>query len=86
MKNKVLSLEEMFAEFDFLFSVIMLTETWSTNDRDVFRLEHYKTFYLNRTNARGGGVSLLVVDNVECQLIDRYCLITPDFEVLTVCG
>lgn len=84
VKNKVFPLEEMFAEFNLLFSAIMLTETWCTNDQDVFRLEHYKTFYLNRINARGGGVAVLVKENIECQLMERYCLMPSDFEVLTL--
>lgn len=71
VRNKVFPLEEMFAEFNFLFSAIMLTETWCTNDQDVFRLQHYKTFYLNRSDSRGGGVAVLVQENIECQLIER---------------
>lgn len=80
-------LEELFTELSFQFSVIMLTETWSTSDYDVFRLRNYNTYYLNRSSSRGGGVALLVNndDNTGFQILDRYTVIMADYEMLSLC-
>lgn len=86
VRNKFLCLEEFFTEFSFQFSVIMLTETWSTSDFDVFRLPNYRTYYLNRTSSRGGGIALLLYNSTECTLLDCYSAITPDYEVLSLCS
>lgn len=85
VKNKTMCLEEFFGEFSFTFSLVMLTETWSTNDSDTFTMTHYKTYSLNRSSQRGGGVALLVSNNIECDKLDSYSLITDDFEIISVC-
>lgn len=87
VRNKMSCLEELFTELSFQFSVIMLTETWSTSDYDVFRLRNYNTYYLNRSSSRGGGVALLVNndDNTGFQILDRYTVIMADYEMLSLC-
>lgn len=84
VKNKMESLEEFFCEFSFPFSVIMLSETWSTGTNDVFRMPDYDTYYLNRVDCRGGGVALLLPTNTEIEMFDTYSVISPDYEILTL--
>lgn len=85
VKNKMVCLEELLTEFSFQFSVIMLTETWSTSESDIFRLPNYNTYYLNRSHSRGGGVALLIADDVECQILHSYTVLSPDYEMLSLC-
>lgn len=85
IKNKAICLEEFFGEFSFDFSLIMLSETWSTSAIDIFTMANYKTYYLNRSGLRGGGIALLVSNDMECDKLDSYSLITDDFEILSVC-
>lgn len=84
VRNKLLCLEEFFSEL-FQFSVIMLSETWSTCEYDVFKLANYKTYYLNRTQCRGGGVALLLCNSFDCEVLELYSMITPDYEILSLC-
>lgn len=86
VRNKLLCLEEFFSEFLFQFSVIMLSETWSTCEYDVLKLANYKTYYLNRTKCRGGGVALLLCNSYECEVLELYSMITPDYEILSLCA
>lgn len=53
-RNKTVELGLLFDEFNFLFDVIMFTETWYSNESDVFSLPDYNGYYLNRTIGRGG--------------------------------
>lgn len=64
VNNKQSDLSLFFEQLDFVFDVIMLTETWSTDDANVFRLPSYNTFHLNRCAGRGGGVCYLVKKNL----------------------
>lgn len=82
VKNEVLCLE-FFAGLSFKFSAIMLTETWSTCDYDVFRLKDYTTYYVNRQNVRGE--ALLLSNDVQGQILESYTVITRDYEILSVC-
>lgn len=80
-KNKAVDLELLFSQFDFLFEVIMLSETWYTDEEDVLRLPLYRSFYINRTTKRGGGLSILTKDPA-CELVSDFSCITPDYEAL----
>lgn len=66
------------------FDVIMLSETWSTDETNVFRLPAYQTFYINRTCSRGGGVCILVKEGFNCELIEEFCVVKNDYEFLCV--
>lgn len=79
-------LQVFFREFRFLFSVVMLTETWISDVSDFFSLEGYVSFYLSRNDRRGGGVCLFVTEKMQCQTIDELTVLTPDYEVLSVCS
>lgn len=84
VRNKMQSLEEFFSEFNFKFSVIMLSETWSTGTHDVFMMNSYKTHFLNRSSGRGGGVALLLEASQNGQILNSYSAITPDYEILSL--
>lgn len=58
----------------------MLTETWSTDDTNVFSLPSYNTFYLNRSSGRGGGICIFVKRALNCALIQTFCAITSDYK------
>lgn len=66
------------------FDTILLTETWSMNDTDIFRIPNYSTFYLNRSYSRGGGICILVKEVFECELLPELSAITNDYEVLAI--
>lgn len=83
-KNKTTDLDCLFSEVGIAFDIIMLTETWYDNETDVFKLPQYKTFCVNRTKGRGGGVCLLIKECVNCELLTYFCLASDDYEVVTV--
>lgn len=90
VKNKNESLDEFFSEFRFQFSVIMLSETWSTSSYNVFKMTNYKTHYPNRPVGRGGAVALLLDVNVitskyfHCVWVCSVCYHPPSgFEILS---
>lgn len=84
VKNKESDLFLFFEHLDQEFDVIMLTETWSTDDTNIFRLPSYNTFYLNRSSGRGGGICILVKKALNCALIQDFCAITNDYEFLAL--
>lgn len=49
-----------FNTFQPIFDIIMLTETWYSDDGDFFLLLVYEHFYLNGEDNRGGYVSSLI--------------------------
>lgn len=83
-RNKEESLTALLTSFDFCFDVIMVTETWYRNEDEVLNLPGYVSYFLNRSDKRGGGIMLLVNKTYQCELIDSFTQITDDFEVLTV--
>lgn len=82
-RNKYASLNSLFSELHFRFDIIMLTETWYTNDDNPFSMPGYNVFCVNRTHSRGGGVCLLVKETFDCQLLTEFCYSEPDCEMLT---
>lgn len=82
-KKKHEILEAFFSNFSFEFDLIMLSETWFT-DENVFKMPHYNVFYLNRLSRRGGGVSILVKNTHQCELLHDFCSLHSDFEILTL--
>lgn len=82
-RPKIDELLSLFCTIKSHFDVIMLTETWYTNDNDFFVLPGYAHFYLNRTQTRGGGVSMLISDT-GFEIVPAFSRITTDYEVLSV--
>lgn len=83
-KNKITQLETLFNQFQFPFDIVMFTETWYVDDVNVFQLPLYNTFCQNRTTSRGGGVSLMIRKDFECEQLKNYSCVTPDYEILSV--
>ncbi|CAH2107460.1 unnamed protein product [Euphydryas editha] len=56
--------------------LIILTETWLKSDDEAkrFRISGYTHYYNNRTNARGGGISIFVNNNLKHNLVEGECL------------
>lgn len=75
-RNKDDELSIFLNEFAFEFDVIILTETWYTNDFEVYKRDGYETFFLNRSNKRGGGVAILIKNNLSCDIIPVFFLIS----------
>lgn len=46
-------------DFGFSFDVVMLSETWYSQESNILRLGNYKIFYLNPTSRRGGGIAYI---------------------------
>lgn len=82
--NKADSLHDLFLSFNFLFDVVMLTETWYHQTQDIFKMTGYNTYYLNRVTKRGGGVLLMAKKDFCCEVIEDFSVVTDDFEILTV--
>lgn len=57
-RGKEAVFDEFLNEFGFNYTAIMITETW-LRDHECFVVNKYQSFYLNRTDRRGGGVGLL---------------------------
>lgn len=83
-RNKEESLTALLTSFDFCFDLAMVTETWYHNEDEVLNLPGYVSYFLNRSDKRGGGIMLLANKRFQCELIDSFTQITDDFEVLTV--
>lgn len=66
------------------FGVIMLNETWYSDDEKMYILQGNNPFYLNRHGKRGVGVSIYVRQNMKCELMAIYTEMRYDFQALTV--
>lgn len=84
VKSKVDDLCILFDCLGFSFDVIMLSETWYKDDSNVFSLPQYRHYSLCREEKRGGGVSLLIRNALECELISEFTQVTEDYELLCV--
>lgn len=71
-------------QLSFKVGVLMLSETWYTNNSSKLKLPGYASFFSNRSDKRGGGVALYVTTEKKCHLVHEYCVSTEDYEMLTV--
>lgn len=71
-------------EFNFFFSVIMMTETWYRSETDVFCIDGYNVVYQNRKLRIGGGVCLYVKAEITYEYREDLSLCTDDLEALTL--
>lgn len=83
-KNKIIVLESLFGQFEIPFNEILLTETWYTSENDAFQLPSYESYCLNRTSSQRGGVCALIEKKMKCELLSNFCVVTKDYEVLSV--
>ncbi|XP_040074280.2 uncharacterized protein LOC120846540, partial [Ixodes scapularis] len=82
-KSKAGGLELLFDQFGFSFDVVMLTETWYTEETDVLQLPTYHSFYINRKVKRGGGLAILT-KSVFGEVIGDNSCITQDYEMICI--
>lgn len=83
-RNKSDELGILLSDFGFSFDVIMLTETWFTQNSDVLDFDNYATFYLNRCSRRGGGVAMYIKKETQCNLMTDITTMTENYESLCV--
>lgn len=83
-RNKSDELGIFLNDFGFSFDVIMLTETWFTQNSDVLDFDNYATFYLNRCSRRGGGVAMYIKKETQCNLMTDITTMTENYESLCV--
>lgn len=83
-RNKDDDLTLFLNEFTFEFDIIILTETWYDCSSDVYKRDGYQTFYLNRSNRRGGGIAIIVNNKIECDIVQQFSFISSDIECLTL--
>lgn len=81
--NKETEVDAFISSFSFLFDVVMLTETWCKDGQNNYTFSSYQSFSLNRATRRGGGVMLLIKPGVNCELLDSFCVVCNDFEILS---
>lgn len=82
--GKVDELDALFSSFGFSFDVIMLTETWYQEGHDMLKMRGYNTFHKNRIAKKGGGLLLIVKQNLNCAIIKDFTRTTEDFEMLAL--
>jgi len=75
--------EMLFIELQCRFDVIVVSETWFSNDSDCHLIQGYKIFSVIRAR-RGGGVSIYVKDGLQAQKLQEYSWSTNDYDILSV--
>lgn len=81
------NLDELLILLDSLkteFQVIVLSETWLNDPSEFITLDGYKDYHSVRSNGRGGGVSILVRNNIHSQLLPQFTLNNNVLEVCSV--
>ena len=68
------------SQLSFCFSVVILTETWLMSRSDWLEVEGLNGYHSIRSDRRGGGVSVLVRDDIKSSLINEWCINDDIFE------
>ena len=66
------------------YSVIVLTETWLTEDSSWQEVLGFKSYHSIRRGKAGGGVTILVNDSCRSTKIDQMSINSPRAEILTI--
>lgn len=66
------------------FSVIVLTETWLLSESDYINVDGYVPFHSVRGDRRGGGVTILVREHLDCDVIPALTACNDIFEICSV--
>ena len=70
---------------DHKFSVIILLETWLTDDnKDLYSIPGYSSHHIVRNNKNGGGVSLFVSDEFHFKFLPQFSKVSSHLESLFV--
>ena len=65
--------------------VVMLQETWLTQSNlPLVSIPGYKHFHQYRTGKKGGGVSLLISNELSCRKVENLCYNKPHLECCTI--
>lgn len=83
-QNKASDIELYLEQFGFFFDILMLSETWYSDCDEVFHLPMYKMLVMNCNSGRGGGVAIMLKESVPYKLLDDFCVISEDYEVLVI--
>lgn len=83
-RNKLDALEVLLSELKIRCHAIMLTETWYENNDVPFSAVGYNTYNLNRQSGRGGGVAILITEDLKCELMPSFTCSTRDIEIITL--
>ena len=67
------------------FHVIVLTETWLNDPAEFLDVAGFRAYHSVRTGKRGGGVSVLVRDDLKSQLLPQFTLVNQLYEMCSVC-
>lgn len=66
------------------FHVIVLSETWLNDPSEMLPVDGYKSYHSVRTDRKGGGVSVLVRDTIQSQLLPQFTLNNYKLEMCAV--
>jgi endonuclease/exonuclease/phosphatase family metal-dependent hydrolase len=85
------SAKKNFDEFQLLlaslktfFHIIVLSETWLGDPSHWVPLNGYKAYHSVRYSRKGGGVTILVDDNIKSTLLPQFSLVCDDAEICSV--
>ena len=77
-------LKSLISDFNTKIDILVITETWNTEDFH-FKIEGYKTPYnLNRQNKKGGGISIYVSHEIQSILLSEYTHIDEHIECMCI--
>lgn len=68
--------------FNLRFDTVMFSETWYHTESDMLVLHEYNHYLINRSGMRGGGVATHVKQQLSCEVLEKFTLITTDYEAL----
>ena len=73
-------------EFKQIFDIVAISETWLTSDSDLnmYQLEGYDMFHINRTEKKGGGVALFTKKYLKCKVLKDLSVCNDMFEIISV--
>ena len=79
------SAEMYLSNLDHTFSIIALSENWlKLHNKDLFNMDGYQSEHRIRPIKNGGGVSLLVKNNIEYFVREDMCLQNDNIESLFI--
>lgn len=83
--NKYEDFTLVLSEFSFKFNIIMITKMWH-NALNLPDLDGYIHYSLNRTDRRGGGIAIYVLNADTYATVNKFTELTPDYETLSLCS
>lgn len=75
---------QVFCNIGFHFNVIMLTETWYSEEEDIFGMPNYTSFFVNGKEQHELDVLLGVQKQSNCECFPAFRVFASDVKMLTV--